>query len=155
MHKIKLLLLVSPLFFSCFVSANENISISDVWISEAPPTVSVLAAYAKIQNTSNEAQTLILIRSPIFSKIEIHLSKVVNDMAKMEKQNSLTIPAQGSVELSPGAFHLMLFDPKALLKAGDTTTITFTFADGTSNTVEATVEKRNNGEHEHHHHHDH
>lgn len=152
MHKIKQLLLVSILFFSCSLSANENISISDVWISEAPPNISVLAAYAKIQNTSDELQTLILIRCPLFSKIELHLSKVIDGVAKMEKQNSLTIPAQDTIELSPGAFHLMLFDPKAPLKSGDTTTITFTFADGTSNTVEANVKKRNVSDHEHDHH---
>ncbi len=150
MHKIKQLLLVSTLFFSCFVSADENINITDVWISEAPPTVSVLAAYATIQNTSNEEQILTSATSPIFSKIELHLSKVIDEMATMEKQDSLRIPAQNSIELSPGAFHLMLFYPKAPLKVGDTTTITFTFADGTSNTVEATVKKRNNDGHEHH-----
>lgn len=154
MHKIKLILLVSTLFSSCFVSANEKISITNVWINEAPPTVSVLAAYATIQNTSNEVQTVILIRSPLFSKVELHLSKVVNEMVTMVKQDSLTIPAQESIELSPGAYHLMLFNPKAPLKAGDATTITFTFSDGTSNTVEATVEKRSNDGHEHHHHHD-
>jgi hypothetical protein len=155
MHKIKLLLLASTLFFSCFISANENIGITDIWISEAPPTVSILAAYATIQNTSNEAQTLITVTSPIFSKIELHLSKVIDDMATMEKQDSLIIPAQGSIQLSPGAYHLMLFDPEVPLKAGDSATITFTFADGTSNTVEATVEKRNNESHEHHHDHEH
>ena len=155
MHKIKLLLLPSTLFFSCLLFANENITISDIWISEAPPTVAVLAAYAKIENTSAETQTLTSVSSPSFSKIELHLSKVVNEMATMEKQNSLIIPAKGSIELSPGTYHLMMFEPETPLKSGDKATITFSFADGSSTTIEANVEKRNNGGHEHHQHHNH
>jgi copper(I)-binding protein len=152
MHKIKLLLTASTLLFSCLLFANESITITEAWISEAPPTVSVLAAYAKIQNASTEAQTLISVTSPNFSKVELHLSKVVNEMAIMEKQDSLQISANGSVELSPGNYHLMLFNPKAPLKAGDTATITFNFVDGTSSTIEARVEKRKSSGHEHHNH---
>jgi periplasmic copper chaperone A len=147
MHKIKLLILSFSLFLTCFVFANENINISELWISEAPPTASVLAAYARIQNTSEKEQTLILITSPIFSKIELHLSKIANGMATMKKHNSLIIPAKSFIELSPGSYHLMLFNPDTSLKAGDSATITFTFASGMSTSIEAKVKKRNNDEH--------
>lgn len=152
MHKIKLLLLAFASFSSSLTFANENIIISDSWISEAPPVVSVLAAYAKIENISGETQTLISVSSPDFSNVELHLSKVIDGIAKMEKQDSLIIPTGTTIELSPGAYHLMLFNPKTPLKAKDTATITFTFANGTSCSVEAVVKKRNNAEHEHHHH---
>jgi periplasmic copper chaperone A len=150
MHKNKLLFLSISLFYSCLTFATENITISDIWISEAPPTVSVLAAYAKIKNNSSVTQTLITVTSPNFSKVELHLSKVVNDMATMEKQDTLIIPAESSIELSPGAYHLMLFNPKTPLKAGDKTSINFTFADGISSTVEAIVKKRNHDVHDNH-----
>jgi periplasmic copper chaperone A len=156
MYKIKLFLILG-LFLSnpLFAEENKNIQISNAWISEAPPTVSVLAAYATIQNLSEQEQTLISVSSPFFSKAELHLSKVINEMATMEKQKSLMIPAKDAVELSPGAYHLMLFDPEIPLKAGDTIIIDFTFTDGSSSTAEAIVKKRNNSGHEHHHHHDH
>ncbi len=129
----------------------QGINITDIWVSEAPPTVSILAAYAKIQNKSTETKTISSVSSPLFSKIEIHLSKITDGIATMEKQTSLTIPAESSVELSPGNYHMMLFDPKKPLKAGDNTTITFTFSDGLSKSVLAPVKKRNNDGHDHHH----
>ena len=157
MHKIKLLFLSLNLLFSCPVSADEHqaISISEMWIREAPPSISVLAAYARIDNNSAKTQTSISVSSPSFSSIELHLSKTINDMATMEKQNSLMITAKGSVEFSPGGYHLMLFKPAIPLKVGDKATMTFAFADGASTTVIAIVKKQNNAEHEHNHGHHH
>ncbi len=158
MHKIKLFLLFS-LFLSnpLFAGENDNIIISDAWISEAPPNVSVLAAYAKIENLTDKDKTLVSISSPFFLSIELHLSKVVDEIAKMEKQESLKIPAKSYVVFTPGAYHLMLFNPESVLKAGDTAPITFSFADGSTNTIAAMVKKRMTGEHQHdhEHHHDH
>ena len=130
----------------------EEIIISDIWISEAPPTVSTMAAYAKIQNQSHETKVLTSVSSPTFSRIEIHLSKIADGMASMEKQTSLKIPAENSVELSPGSYHLMLFNPETSLLAGDKATIIFSFSDGSSKSVQAPIKKRNNDGHDHHHH---
>ncbi|MCZ6804798.1 MAG: copper chaperone PCu(A)C [Proteobacteria bacterium] len=153
-QKIKLSFFLLLILFYDFTLAGEgqDINISNVWISEAPPTVSVLAAYAIIQNNTAETKTLSAVSSPIFSRVEIHLSKIIDDMVTMEKQSSLTIPAESSTELSPGNYHLMLFDPKAPLTAGDKATLIFTFADGQSVSVQASVEKRRSKGHDHHHH---
>lgn len=153
-HKIKLSFFLLLIFFYGLVLADESqdINISNVWISEAPPTVSILAAYANIQNKSTETKTLSSVTSPLFSRVEIHLSKITDGMATMEKQTSLTIPAEKSVELSPGNYHLMLFNPETPLRVGDKATIVFTFSDGLSKSVQATVEKRKNDGHDHHHH---
>jgi periplasmic copper chaperone A len=156
MHKIKLVLFSLQILFSCQTFANETIKINDAWISEAPPTVSILAGYAKIQNLSGKEQTLTSVSSPDFYKTELHLSKVIDGMATMEKQTSLEIPAKGSIELTPGSYHLMLFNPKSALKANDKVILNFNFSDGTSIVVEATVKKRMlDGNDHHHHHHDH
>lgn len=156
MLKIKLLfILCFTLFNTAYAEENKNIIITDVWISAAPPTVTTLAAYAKIQNISDETQTLTSVSSPLFPKIELHLSKVVADIAKMEKQESLTIQANNHIELSPGAYHLMLFDPESPLTVGGTIPLTFIFSDDTSKTVDAIVKKRNSNSHNHGHHHGH
>jgi len=157
MHKVNFFLsrlFLLHLLISSTALANETneINITDAWISEAPPTVSVLAAYAKIQNKSTATKILSSVTSPSFSSIEIHLSKVTDGMARMEKQTFLTIPAVSSIELSPGNYHLMLFNPETQLKAGDNATITFNFSDGSSKSVQAPVEKRNIAGHDHHNH---
>ncbi|MEM6998452.1 MAG: copper chaperone PCu(A)C [Pseudomonadota bacterium] len=154
MLKVRLILtLLLFLSQNSIAEENKNIDISKVWISAAPPTVSVLAAYAKIQNLSNEKQVLTSVTSPSFSKIELHLSKIINDVAKMEKQESLAIQANNKIDLTPGAYHLMLFNPKSPIEAGSAISLTFIFSDNTSKTVEAIVKKHNPGSHHHDHHH--
>ena len=83
--KLALLALYIILFNPVLADENASISINDVWISEAPPTVSVLAAYAHIHNAGLQPKTLVSVSSDAFKKIELHLSKVINDTAKMEK----------------------------------------------------------------------
>ena len=157
MNKVNLLLLTTFFIqhlFSSLTFANESVGvdISNAWISEAPPTVSILAAYARIQNNSSDTKTLTSVTSPFFSSIEIHLSKITDGMVSMEKQSSLSISAGSTIELSPGNYHLMLFNPETPLKAGNTATLIFNFSDGTSESVQAPVTKRGNDGHDHHHH---
>ncbi len=138
--------------YPVFADDTQDISINNVWISEAPPSVTTLAAYATIYNGSNETKTLASVSSPLFSSIEIHLSKVVEGIARMEKQSSLTINPKESIELAPGSYHLMLFNPDKPLQAGNSVSISFNFSDGTSLSVEAFVLKRQNDSHQHQHH---
>ncbi len=157
MNKVNLFLLTTFIFQSLFLNsvfAKEifEVDISEAWISEAPPTVSVLAGYAKIHNASDRPITLLTVSSPNFSKIEIHRSVLNGDMVSMEKQDSLEIPARSTIMLSPGDLHLMLFDPVKPLRSGDTATLNFSFSDGHNKTIEAKVERRSSEDHSHHHH---
>ncbi len=138
--------------YPVFADATQDITINNVWISEAPPGVTTLAAYATIYNGSNETKSLTSVTSPLFSSIEIHLSKIVDGIARMEKQPSITISADETVELSPGGYHLMLFNPAKPLQSGNSATISFNFSDGTSLSVAAPVSKRQHDSHQHYHH---
>lgn len=138
--------------YPVFADDTQHITINNVWISEAPPGVTTLAAYATINNGSNETKTLTSVTSPLFSSIEIHLSKIVDGIARMEKQTSLTINTDETIDLSPGGYHLMLFNPEKPLRSGNSATISFNFSDGTSLPVEAPVIKRQHDSHQHHHH---
>lgn len=144
------------LFFSSTVLADEtnDINTTDIWISEAPPTVSILAGYLNIQNNSNETITLVSASSPNFSRIEIHRSVMQGEMVSMEKQDSLDIPAGETVKLSPGGYHLMLFNPGKPLRSGDTAIINLSFSNGHEQSIEASVKRRSGGhDHSHHNHH--
>jgi len=162
MNKVNFFLLIIFIFQTLFSSSaftNESVevSFSKSWISEAPPTVSVLAGYTSIHNASDKPIKLINVSSPTFSRIEIHRSVLNGDMVSMEKQESLEIPAKSTVLLSPGNLHLMLFEPNNPLRSGDTATLNFSFSNGHNQTIEATVERRSSNEHSHedhsHHHH--
>ena len=136
---------------SAFTNENIKVSISDAWISEAPTIVSVLAGYANIHNPTNTSITLIDISSQDFSKIEIHRNVFNGEMVSMEKQESLEIPAKSTILLSPGDFHLMLFDPSKPLRSNDIVTLIFSFSNGHNETIDAKVKRRHTEDHSHHH----
>jgi copper(I)-binding protein len=50
-------------------------------------------------------------------------------MMKMSAIDKLPLPAGKAVDLKPGGYHVMLFDLKQPLKAGDTVPLTLTFED--------------------------
>jgi len=126
---------------------NLKINITDLWISEAPPTVSVLVAYVTLINNSEIPISLVSISCPLFSSIEIHRSIIKNGIASMEKHATLEILSKSTIKLSPGDYHLMLFNPEMPLKIGDTPVFMFGFSDGTQISVKANIRKRNNYAH--------
>ena len=53
--------------------------------------------------------------------------------------DGLDIPANESVTLEPGGFHLMLMDLQESLVAGETVSLTLTFESGKEITVDAEI----------------
>ena len=129
------------LFIAGQVMAGE-IAVIDPWIREAPPGTEMLAAYMTIENQSNHTATLVSVSSPAFSMIHIHLTKMDNGMAHMQKQSDLQIKVGGSVVLAPGGYHLMLMQPVRSLHAGDKVKLQLHFDDTEAIDVTAVVRKR-------------
>ena len=143
-------LLSSPPAFA----AEAAIQIENAWIQEPPPGVSVLAAYGRISNHSDQALALVRASSPDFARIEIHRSIVKDDRVSMEKLGRLPIPAHGFTALMPGDYHLMLFEPARRLVAGDSVSLQLYFDNGQSHGATARVERRrphNHKPHQHNH----
>ena len=55
--------------------------------------------------------------------------KMENNVMKMRAMNALDIPAGKSIELKPGAYHIMLMDLKNQARAGETVILKLTFED--------------------------
>lgn len=142
-------LLSSPSAFA----AEAAIQIENAWIQEPPPGVSVLAAYGRISNHSDQALALVRASSPDFARIEIHRSIVKDGRVSMEKLGRLPIPANGSAELMPGDYHLMLFEPARRLVAGDSVRLQLYFDNGQSHDATARVERRHHKHKPHQHNH--
>lgn len=128
---------------ACTDSGNQTstLSIQDAWIREAPPGAQALAGYMKIINSGETPADLISVSSPEFSSIELHRSVFNNGVANMDRQKHITIPAHGQVELKPGDYHMMMFNPADALKSGDQTQVTLGFANGESLSVTLDVKK--------------
>jgi hypothetical protein len=135
--------ILSCLFIANASYANDSLIISDSRIPEAPPGAQVMAGFMKIHNPSTQAIAITAVSSPMFENIEMHLSKEVNGIAKMLPQKSLNIPANVTLILQAGSYHLMLIKPKQPLRNGDSVFIEFSLSDKTSLPLHTTVIKGN------------
>lgn len=141
---IKQTLRIFSIFLLTLISFNvfaHHLVVKYAWIPEAPPVTPVMAAFMEIENNSNHPAEIVSISSKDFGRVEMHLSKEENGIARMIPQKTLVIPARGKLTLEHGSYHLMLFKPQRRLKDGDTTELVFKLASGNSFMVKVIVEK--------------
>ncbi len=119
LKKIGLPLLSAMFIASILISAcskQDSIEIKNQWARASNDGQDVSAAYMTI--VSNEDTSLIAIDSDVADVIEIHSMSMENGVMKMRMLDTLDLIAGKPTELSPGGFHLMLFDLKKPLAAG-------------------------------------
>ena len=140
---VSLLLATNILGFNNFAIAGDEagLHIHDPWIREAPPNTKMLAAYMTIENHDNKKYIVTHITSPVFDKIEIHVSKMKDDMMMMEQRKRLVIHAGKRFVLQPGEYHLMLIGPKQALKHGDQVELGFHLENGSTIIEKAKVKR--------------
>ena len=104
---------------SCTQDQQGPITIQDAWVREAPPNVYAMVGYLTLHNSTQEDCALTCAKSKYFKEIEFHRTIIKDSVAKMRHQDSLAIPASGSLVLKLGDFHLMLMGPRTSFKAGN------------------------------------
>ncbi len=151
-HLLVILLSLSP-FLN--VHATDDIEVTNSWINEAPPTVTIMAGYATVANHTDKDVELIAVNSPAFESIEMHNTVINDGVASMVKQETLNLQKQSTLEFKPGGLHLMLFNPVSPLKSGDTIALTFTFSDNTIVETKTEIRRKTADKHQHKHQHKH
>lgn len=119
--------------------AEGVIKITDAWVRMAPPVVKTHGGYMTITNETGEPQELVDAYSEGYDSIEVHISRIENGVATMQRLESLEIPAGGKAEFKPGGMHLMLLGAKKPLEHGALIPIRFGFRKGIKLEVEAIV----------------
>ena len=105
-----------------------SIQVEQLWARATPAGASTGAVYLTITNKSQEMDRLLSASSDVADKLQIHEMKVVNGVMEMrEVTGGVAVAANGSVELKPGSYHLMLMGLKKPLKAGETIPLTLDF----------------------------
>jgi copper(I)-binding protein len=94
-----------------------DVKISDSWVRENAPGQSVGAAYMTLN--SPQDSRLVYVETPAAGTVEIHSMLMENNVMKMRMLEELPLTAGKPEKLAPGGFHLMLFDLKTPLKAGE------------------------------------
>lgn len=107
--------------------ADATVSVSQPWARATMPGQDVGAAYMVLQSPTDA--TLTAITSPAADTIEIHKMAMNKGVMEMRMLEALPLPAGKAVKLAPGGFHLMLFDLKKPLKAGEKLPLTLTIRD--------------------------
>ncbi len=93
-----------------------------------PASPDVAAAYFTVANTSSAPDTMTTVTTNVTSAVMPMQETTSSGVGTMTNLAAVTIPAHGSVQLTPGHAHLMLQTPNRTLHAGDQVTMTITFA---------------------------
>lgn len=123
-------------------AAYAEISVEDPWVAEAPPTAMALAGFMTIENGNDVDRKLVRAKAPGFDRIELHRSVEVDGVHQMKRQDAILVPANGSVTLAPGGYHVMLIGVQEPPRAGDRIPLTLIFDDGEEMTVSVPVRTR-------------
>lgn len=120
--------LISLTFLLCAGCVpQKNIQVQDAWCRPADEGENS-AVYMTILNPTDEDDTLLSAACDEAEMTEIHMSMMdANGTMRMEKQESVSIPARNRVEFKPGGLHIMLMGVKKNLSPGEQVTIHLQF----------------------------
>lgn len=110
-----------------------------------------MAAYMEIENETRQDRQAISMQCEEFERAEFHRTIEKDGMARMEHLQVLNIPANSELELEPGGYHIMLFNPARRLLAGDKTGCSMKFDDDTTINLDLDIRKSSVEDHSHHH----
>lgn len=116
---------------------------------ETAKSVNVAGGYMTITNQGTAPDRLLEVRVAQIPRVELHLSETdANGVARMIKQDGITVPAGGSVALKPGGLHVMFMglngDP---FEAGEEIPATLVFENAGEIAVKFNVEARSAEDH--------
>ena len=133
-------LLLSLLGMSLHVSAQTVVD--DAWVRATVAGQPSTGAFMHI--TSSTDSKLVEVRSPVARTVQIHESKMQNDVMSMQPVASVALPAGKSVAIEPEGYHVMLIDLVNQVKAGDQVPLTLIVEDskGVKELIEVKAEAR-------------
>jgi copper(I)-binding protein len=111
--------LVSLVFLSLIGCADSQPEITDGWIRLAPPNANVNAGYLTIENPTDQELELVSGSAEGYKAVELHMMRMNGGNMIMRQVESFTVPANGSLTLSPGSDHLMLIEPSSAKQIND------------------------------------
>lgn len=100
------------------VPALAGVVVKDAWVRATVAHQKTTGAFMQIVSDRNAR--LVAVRCPLAGTVELHEMTMTDDMMRMRAVDSIDLPAGRTVTLGPGGFHVMLFDLRKPIHAGDT-----------------------------------
>lgn len=119
-------------------AALAEVSVKNAWVRGTTPSQKASGAFMTI--ISSETATLVAATSPISGKVELHEMQVDGAMMRMRRVENIDLPANKSVELAPGGYHLMLTELKHRLVEGKSVPLNLVIATQDGRRREITVQ---------------
>jgi periplasmic copper chaperone A len=127
--------------------AADLVQVIEPWAKATVPAQKVGGVYMKL--VARENLRLIAVKSVVAETAEVHQMKMENGMMRMRAVPFLDLPAGKTVMLEPGGYHVMLFDIKQSLVAGQKLKLELSVEDASRRrhriAVEAVVRDRDAG----------
>jgi len=122
--------LILALTLVAAASEEAGVSVRNAWVRESPPGVAMMAGYMALRNNESRSQVLVAASSSDFETVMIHRTIVKNGMTSMAHASQIELIPNASLIFAPGGYHLMLMNPKRILRAGDPVVINLIFRGG-------------------------
>jgi periplasmic copper chaperone A len=129
-------LLIAVLISGFCATGHAQVVVKDPWVRATVAEQKATGAFMEL--TSPGDVRLLEVRSSAARIVEIHETKMDNNIMRMRAVAGLDVPAGKGVQLKPGGFHVMLIDLNQTLKAGDSVPLTLVFEgkDGKRETID-------------------
>lgn len=112
----------------CLISfslpAQADVKVEEPWVRATVPHQKVTGAFMRL--TASEDARLVAVGSPVAGTVEIHEMVMEKEIMKMRPVAGVQLPAGQTVELKPGAHHVMLLDLRKPLQPGDAVPLVLT-----------------------------
>ncbi|WP_319529325.1 copper chaperone PCu(A)C [uncultured Cohaesibacter sp.] len=114
------------------------LTISDPFARATAGQATAGGGFFTVMNDGAEDR-LIAAHADVAATTELHTHIHEGDVMKMRQVDAIDVPANGSVELKPGGYHVMLMGLKAPLKQGETFPLHLTFEKAGELTIDVEV----------------
>jgi copper(I)-binding protein len=104
-----------------------NLQIIKPSVRATSPGQLISSAYLTIENKGSTTDRLVAVSFARAKEVQLHEMKMDGDKMMMRQMTGIEIPANGSVELKPGGYHLMLMGLDSAIKDGEQLKMTLQF----------------------------
>lgn len=135
--------LLATIAFAAASSAFAHVSVSNAWARASVAGQQATGVFMDLRSGHNNAK-LVGVKTEAAASAEIHEMSMQDNVMKMRAVQSVDLPNGQTVNLKPGAFHIMLMGLKQPLNAGDNVQLTLEVVheDGLKESIAVTAPAR-------------